>query len=303
MTGRRSGWRSRVTDTAVGLFSHAPDPLADTFGYPDDPGLFGPDSVTWRIMGDTSTFIGGLRALVVQAAHPEVAAGVGDHSNYRDDPLGRLSRTASYVTATSYGSMPEVEAAIAAVRTAHRQITGVSHRDVAYSASSPGLAAWVHNSLVDSFLAAHRVYGPLPINEADADRYVSEQTRLGSMLGVSPLPETAHDLHAWLADHPDVGPSPAGRDAILFLAETGLPLPTRVAYRLLYQAAVATVPTRLRHAVGIRPGPAARIGGRMTIGVLRSALGYSPAWAAALERSGAPRPAGIRFRTTAGVTR
>ena len=71
-----------------------------------DPGLFGPDSVTWRVIGDVATFIGGIRALLVQAAHQEVAAGVADHSRYQDDPLGRLSRTSAYVTATAFGAMP-----------------------------------------------------------------------------------------------------------------------------------------------------------------------------------------------------
>ncbi|MED6328609.1 MAG: oxygenase MpaB family protein, partial [Actinomycetota bacterium] len=91
-----TAWRQRVTEAAEGLFSHAPEPLASTFDHPGDPGLFGPGSVTWRVMCDCSTFVGGVRALLVQAAHPEVAAGVGDHSSYRSDPLGRLSRTAAY---------------------------------------------------------------------------------------------------------------------------------------------------------------------------------------------------------------
>ncbi|MEO5966591.1 MAG: oxygenase MpaB family protein, partial [Candidatus Limnocylindrales bacterium] len=98
--------RRRVVREAEELFSHAEDPLADTLLYAGDPGLFGPDSITWEIMGDASTFIGGIRALLVQAAHPEVVAGVAAHSRYREDPLGRLSRTSNYVTATSYGAMP-----------------------------------------------------------------------------------------------------------------------------------------------------------------------------------------------------
>ena len=49
-TAGQTAWRRRVTEAAVGLFSHAPDPLVDTFSHPGDPGLFGPDSVTWRVM-------------------------------------------------------------------------------------------------------------------------------------------------------------------------------------------------------------------------------------------------------------
>ncbi len=109
------GYRERITNAAVGPFDHAEFPLSKTLTYHGDPGLFGPDSITWRVVGDSAAFIGGIRALLIQAAHPEVVAGVSDHSTYREDPLGRLSRTSSYVTATSYGAMPEVEAAIRAV--------------------------------------------------------------------------------------------------------------------------------------------------------------------------------------------
>ena len=80
----------RIVGTTTGLFAHAPYPLDETMRYAGDPGLFGPESVTWPVIGDVATFIGGIRALLVQAAHQEVAAGVADHSRYQDDPLGRL---------------------------------------------------------------------------------------------------------------------------------------------------------------------------------------------------------------------
>ncbi len=62
--------------------------MEHTLDYAGDPGLFGPDSITWEVMGDVSGFIGGIRALLIQAAHPEVVAGVADHSRYREDPAG-----------------------------------------------------------------------------------------------------------------------------------------------------------------------------------------------------------------------
>jgi len=303
VSGTATGWRARVTARTVELFSHAPDPLAATFDHPGDPGLFGPGSVTWRIMGDVSTFVGGIRALLVQAAHPEVAAGVGDHSSYREDSLGRLSRTASYVTATAFGSMPEVDGAIAHVRRAHRPVSGTSHRGLTYSADTPEMAAWVHNALIDSFLAAHRAYGPSPLSDADADAYVAEQTRLGGRMGAAPLPDTADELAGWLSGHPALGPSPAGSDAIDFLARPRLPWSTRIAYRVILHAAVATIPPPIRRAIGVRRRPGARLAGRLVIGVLRRALGCSPAWAAALDRCDAPRPTVVRFRSVAGVTR
>ena len=295
-------WRARVTEAAVGLFSHAPDPLASTFDHPGDPGLFGPGSVTWRVMCDCSTFIGGVRALIVQAAHPEVASGVGDHSSYRADPLGRLSRTASYVTATAYGSLPEVDHAVGIVSRLHGPVSGTSHRGLAYSAADPEMKAWVHNALVDSFLVAHRTFGPEAMTDADADAYVAEQVRLGVRMGASPLPDTADALTGWLVEHPCLGPSPAGADAVRFLAEPPLNTPIRLAYRIIHDAAAATVPTPVLDVLGIRRRPGAVLRGRLLIRALRAALGASPAWAAALERCGEPRPDGVRFRNAPGTS-
>src|SRR5690349_10438567 len=68
--------RDRAAAGTAGLFSHGAHPLARTLDYPGDPGLFGPGSMTWPVAGDTAVFVGGIRALLVQAAHPEVAAGV-----------------------------------------------------------------------------------------------------------------------------------------------------------------------------------------------------------------------------------
>jgi len=302
-TSGQPAWQRRVTEAAVGLFSHATDPLADTFSHPDDPGLFGPDSVTWRVMSDCSTFVGGVRSLLVQAAHPEVAAGVGDHSSYRADPLGRLSRTASYVTATSYGAGAEVDAAIAFVGRMHGPVTGKSHRGLAYSAADPEMAAWVHNALVDSFLVAHRTFGPVAMSDSAADAYVAEQVRLGRRMGAAPLPETADDLTAWLVGHPSLGGSPAGGEAVDFLSGPPLSAPVKAAYRIIHDAAAATVPMPILATIGLRPRRGAIARGRLLIRGLRAALGASPAWAAALERCGQDRPDGVNFRNQPGTTR
>ena len=170
-----------------------------------------------------AVFVGGIRALLLQAAHPEVAAGVFEHSRYREDPLGRLTRTAAYVTATSFGAGPEVERAIAVVRRRHVPVHGRSHRGAAYDAADPALDAWVHNSLTDSFLTAYQVYGAGRHRETHADRYVAEQTRVGRLLGADPLPPTAAELTAWIAEHPALGASPGSHQAIRFLRRPPLP--------------------------------------------------------------------------------
>ena len=76
------GIKERITARVVNLFSHSEQPLEKTSQYQGDSGLFGPESISWEVLGDVSSFIGGIRALMIQAAHPEVAAGVSDHSRY-----------------------------------------------------------------------------------------------------------------------------------------------------------------------------------------------------------------------------
>ncbi|MDA8320203.1 MAG: oxygenase MpaB family protein [Actinomycetota bacterium] len=290
------GLRDRVVGATSNLFSHGPYPLARTLDYAPDPGLFGPESMTWPVVGDTAVFVGGIRALLVQAAHPEVAAGVADHSRYREDPLGRLTRTAAYVTATSFGAMPEVEHAVAVVRRRHRPVRGTSDRGQAYDASDPALSAWVHNSLTDSFLTAYRVYGAHACSVDDADRFVAEQVRVGELLGADPLPGTAADLAAWVSDHPALAPSPGAAEAIRFLRRPPLAPPVRAAYGLLFRAAVATLPESIKQVVGVRSRPADLHVGRAAVSTLRVFLGSSPDWRLALVRVGAPQPPGAKFR-------
>ena len=280
--------RVAVVRRTTGLFAHSNDPMANTMDYTGDPGLFGPDSLTWEVMGDVSGFVAGIRALLIQAAHPEVVAGVADHSRYREDPLGRLSRTSDYVTATSYGAMPEVEQAVRIVRAAHRRVVGISHRGIPYRADDPPLAAWVHNSLTDSFLACHRAYGRRRLSPQEADQFVWEQARIGRLLDADPIPETADELTQWVAEHPAVAPSPGMREAVDFLREPPLDPAVLVGYQVLGAAALVTIPPRLRHALALKPRPGARQVGQASTTVMRWALANSPRWRQALQRVGAP---------------
>jgi uncharacterized protein (DUF2236 family) len=239
-------------------------------------------------MADVSGFIGGIRALLIQSAHPEVVAGVADHSHYRADPLGRLSRTSAYVIATSFGARPEVDAAVANVRRAHRRIKGISHRGIAYDADDPRLSAWVHNSLTDSFLVCAQVFGARRLTTEEADRFVAEQARIGRLLGADPIPETADELSRWIAGHPDIAPSPGMRDTVDFLRDPPLDPAAKIAYQVLASPAITTVPARIRHVLGVKPRPGARRVGRASMLGMRWALGASPRWRQALLRVGAP---------------
>jgi uncharacterized protein (DUF2236 family) len=285
--------RDPVVSAMTGLFSHGPIPLVNTLDFAGDPGLLGPDSVSWRVLGDAAVFVGGIRALVIQSAHAEVVAGVEDHSTYRSDPLGRLSRTSVYVTETTYGAMPEVESAIQVVRRAHRPVKGTSERNLPYSASRPEMAAWVHNVLTDSFLACYQAFGPDRLSVSDADRFVAEQTRIGKLLDADPLPETAEELTAWITNHPDRVATNAQASAISFLRNPPLSPPVKLGYRLLFDAALTTIPTEIRSQLEVEPGKRAVGVGMKATSALRWALGASPSWQLALMRCDAPIPPGL----------
>ena len=286
-----------MSASVSGLFSHGDLPLQHTADYPGDAGLCGPGSVSWKAIGDVSVFVGAIRALLVQAAHPEAVAGVDDHSRYRDDPMGRLNRTAYYVTAATFGAMPEVDEAVERVRGAHRGVSGTSHRGLAYNAGMPELAAWVHNTLTESFLVAYREFG-LGLTEAEADQFVVEQSKVGAMLGAAPLPQTAAKLHAWVRNHPALAPSPGMSAAVGFLRRPPLVLRHRIGYAMLMQGAVATMPSELTGVLGLKPRPGGRLAAAALLRILRWGMRNSPSWRAALERCGAPYdPSKFRERT------
>lgn len=283
------------------MFEHAPYPLEHTLDYDGDPGLLGPDCVSWRLIADPAAFVGGLRGLLIQAAHPEVVAGVDQHSRYRDDPLGRLSRTSAYVTATTFGARPEVDHAIRQVRRAHGVVKGVSSRGVPYSAAEPGHAAWVHNALTDSFLTTNQHYSEFPLTKVEADRFVEEQARIGALLDADPLPSTASDLTEWIENHPNIDASPEMMDVVEFLTDPPLRRGVKAGYSALFGAAAITLPPRLQGILGLKPKPADEVVGRAAVKSLRWALGYSPSWALALQRSGAEVPMELFRRIPDGV--
>lgn len=287
------GMRNSLTRATLSLFEYAPYPLENTLEYGGDPGLCGPGSVSWHVLADPAAFVGGVRGLLIQSAHPEVVAGVAEHSRYQDDPLGRLSRTSAYVTATTFGAMPEVETAVSNVRRIHRVVKGVSSRGIPYDAADPGYSAWVHNVLTDSFLRAHQTYGAMRLTDDEADRFVVEQTRIGSLLGADPMPTTAPALDEWVSGHAEIESSPQMNEVVDFLTDPPLRPGIKLGYMALLEAATAIVPPRVRLVLGVTPKTGAEPVGNAAVASLRWALGYSPSWALALRRTGSDIPEGL----------
>jgi uncharacterized protein (DUF2236 family) len=140
-----------------------------------DPGLYGPGSRTWDVHGHPLAWVGGLRALYLQALHPDALRGVFTASNYRQDPWGRLLRTAQFVGTTSFGSTAQAREAGERVRAVHARL-GVD---------DPHLLLWVHCCEVTSFLEVHRRSGGR-LDGTAADEYLAEQARNAWLVGLDP---------------------------------------------------------------------------------------------------------------------
>src|SRR5579859_1539811 len=157
-----------------------------------DPGLFGPDSVTWRVMREPILLMGAGRALLMQAAHPLVAQGAIDHSNYATDPYGRLERTVEWVTVVCFGTTQEATRATKNVVALHRRVRGQLPESTAtekvpggtaYTADDPELLRWVHASFVETMLATHdALVGGLDDGERDA--FVHEWDAVAALFGL-----------------------------------------------------------------------------------------------------------------------
>lgn len=240
----RTGLQTAIRKTLVGDEAPVRDLRKPVSG---DTGLFGPSSVTWRVHADSAMLIGGIRALLLQTIHPLAMAGVADHSAYRTDPTGRLWRTASFVGTTTYGTNAEAKRAVAIVKKVHERVVGQAPDGRPYEANDPHLMAWVHHTLVESFLVSYQRYGAATLSGDDADRYVAEQARLGDLMGVESPARSVAELHeAMTTIRSELKAGPQARGAIRFLLIPPLPLAARGPYAVLCAAAVGLLPGWVR---------------------------------------------------------
>ena len=194
-----------------------------------DTGLFGPGSLTWRVNREGALLLGGGRALLLQVAHPLVAAGVAQHSNYREDPFGRLYRTLDTVTTIVFGSTPEAKAAAARLHRVHTRVKGEADNGTPYVATDPTLLMWVHATLVDTSLLVYETYiGSLSPEERD--QYYVEQKRLGEQYGIpiDKQPETYLDFREYFDQTVNDGTlqvTPSLRDVAAATMRPKLPVP------------------------------------------------------------------------------
>lgn len=210
-----------------------------------DPGLFGPDSVTWKIHADfPSMMVGGLAALLLQSLHPLALAGVWDHSSFRADTLGRLRNTTAFVARTTYAPRAAAEAAIARVVEIHHHVRGTAPDGRPYSADDPHLLTWVHCAECWGFLQAYQAVCRVRIAPAQQDRYLQEMARVAQALGAPAVPRSRAELDAFFARvRPELRFDARTAEVLRILGAMPLPiLLAGVSRRIFIGAAAALLP-------------------------------------------------------------
>ena len=216
-------------------------------------GLFGPGSLAWRIDREVMVLAGGSCALLMQAAHPVVAAGVFEHSTYASDPFGRLRRTLVTSFDVVFGTRSRAEAAIRRVNGIHHGVHGRLDSEASYTALDPEALLWVHATLIDTAL---RVYGRFvaPLSADDEQAYHAEAVPIAERLGVPAtiLPPTITELRAWMAGMVSDGRVRVAPAAHEIAATILHPVPwlPKVAWDAAHAVSIATLPDALRRQYG-----------------------------------------------------
>ncbi len=254
---------------------------------PGAPGWFDPGDAIWTVHGSVATFLGGIRSLLMQTLHPLALAGVDEHSDYREDPFGRLQRTGAFIAATTFGSVGLAERTVAAITAMHDRVTG----DVAgkpYSARDPRLLEWVHVALVDSMLSAYLAYGH--DGEIDPDAYVADMAVVGSALGVVDPPLSLTALRRSIAGfRGELSGGPRAERMRDFVMSAPLPRSLQPGYGVMARAAMDSLPDWAVVMLGRQPAPppvqrARAVVADSALRTLSFALVRSPAQAAGERR-------------------
>ncbi len=279
-----------------------------------DIGLFGPDSVTWKVHNEPIVTMGGLRSLYLQALHPRAVAAVVQNSGYKSDPWGRFNRTSEYVGTVLYGSTEEVQRIAGRIRRMHSRMTATDPRTGArFRIDEPELLRWVHVAEVESFLSTARRAG-LKLTDDEVDRYYTEQLRAAELVGLDPatVPATAAEVAAYYDRmRPLLGITREAAETALFLTVPPLPDfwgnralrlglnfgPARLAYFGVAGTAVALLPPWARKMYGGLGLPTTDLSADLSVRGMRLLLSavlaavpeqyrVAPMRRAALERAG-----------------
>jgi uncharacterized protein (DUF2236 family) len=251
--------KERVANKFREIVSGSPDGRPDwvkLIEHGEGEGLFGPGSAVWQVHGTVATLVGGIRALLLQATHPAALTGVGQHSRYESDPLGRLAGTSRWLTITTFGSLEAIAKEAARVNAMHGHVQGEyiskGGERASYRAADPRFLLWVHCAFTDSFLKAHLAFG-YPIDKG-ADEYVREWSKSAIGLGLVDAPQSVAELEATMQDflERDLAPSEATHEVVKFILKPPLGRAPLAFYRVLAKSAISTLSEDERKILGLK---------------------------------------------------
>lgn len=221
----------------------------------DGEGFFEPDSAVWQVHGSLSTLVGGVRALLLQAAHPAPLAGVAEHSRYKQDPIDRLIGTTRWLTITSFAAEHVIMREAKRVNAMHSKVRGTyrdkSGHEQEYEAQNQRYLLWVHCAFTDSFLAAHlALKSPLT---ASPDDYVRDWSKSATPLGLQSAPQSYAELADVIEDfrRKDLVVTERTKEVVHFILNPPFGRGAMIFYRLLSNSAIATLDERDRILLGL----------------------------------------------------
>jgi len=224
----------------------------------EDQGLFGPESPIWRVNRESAVTLGGTCAILMQLAHPRVAAGVREHSHFEEDTVGRLRRTLDLTMTIVFGSRGAAMQAVRLINARHRAVKGPG-----YSAMDPELLMWVHATLVYSGLRAYQAFvGPL--SAAERNGYYQDTKEIGILLGIPrqmyPANIAAFDAYLQgLIQCDEITVADDAREMGWLVLRPRIRSVPPVAFAPMHVITAGLLPPRLRAAYGLEWGPAQRV--------------------------------------------
>lgn len=244
-----------------------------------DPGLYGPDSVAWRVHANPIALaVGGVAAVILELGEPRVRSGVWEHSIFAKDPLTRMRRTGEATMITTYGPTAEADARIAMVTRMHERVSGTTPDGQAYHARDPELADWVHLTAAYGFLNAYRRYVDPAISAADQDRYYAEGAAVGRAFGAAdPAISAAKAADRISAMETSLEPHPIIDEFLGIVATTSpMGLAGRALQPLVVEASIDLLPASIRDRLGLRQRPARLAAAKFTLTALARASKLAP---------------------------
>ena len=252
--------KERIANKFREIVSGSPDGKPDwvkLIAHGEGAGLFGPESAVWQVHGTVATLVGGIRALLLQAAHPAALTGVSQHSRYESDPLGRLAGTSRWLTITTFGSLDAIANEAARVNAMHDHVRGKFQTKAGefknYKAADPRYLLWVHCAFTDSFLTAHQTFN-YPITSG-ADSYVREWSASARGLGLLDAPKSVAELRATMNEFlkNDLTRSDATAEVVKFILKPPLGTAPLLFYKVLAKTAISTLSPAQQEILGLKP--------------------------------------------------